>query len=399
MARLERSDGVDRAALERLSSEVAAALRRRPAHEERLAGALASFATHSAPARTLLADAGAQLARRKAFDRPLFAAAARPLSTHDQPKVVALLKAALAADEGAVHGALSAACFVGDGALAQPLTRLATNRHAHVAFAAELARVARGESTGAGLADLAPRIKEAHRIALCCEMLLPLVNGPTLHVASAPGLAVLRDSERHLGRWLVLGEVAARAGDGGPLREAGERSSKGPQSAQAAWGFLAWALTPGAPPPASRPSVDLITRLSDRPSASRDMTFLFRLAEARAPSSRALLEGLTKTLPLADDVGVRAAFFLARDHDRADLREALGAAASGKKDQRGVASAALLDLGDREGALASARESSEGRSVSSLAWASLVRACCAGKVEGPILTEANFRRLTAGAQA
>ena len=176
-------------------------------------------------------------------------------------------------------------------------------------------------------------IKESHRIALCVELFVPLARSAPVPVHVGPALAVLRGAERHLGRWLVLADVAAKAGDMGPLEEAVAKSQVGPSSARAAWSLVAWALsdtvtsaraltTPsvtqrrqrrqrrrnGAPteprpgsvaPPATRPTVELVARLSDRPSADRDTTFLFRMARARAMSCKPMLEGLAKGGPLA----------------------------------------------------------------------------------------------------
>ena len=396
MPKIERGDALERPVLERLSKEVGAALRRRPAQEERLAGVLRVLAETSASLRTLLSDAARTLARRKAFDRPLFVAAIRALAEGADGRASAVFPLAFSAEDAGGLPSLSAAGFARDAGLAPGLARLAGSRHAHLAFAAEVARVARGESQGSSLAALAPKLKESHRIALCIEVFLPLRRGPALSPGVAPALAVLRDSERHLGRWLVLGEVAARAGDRAPLEEAPERAAKGPESARAAWALVAWALRAGASAPAARPTLDLITRLSDRPSAARDMTFLFRLADARASQTRSLLEGFLRNAP-ADDIGLRAAFYLARDHARGDLREALREASRSRKDApRGIAAAALFDLGERDAALASAAGSVGSTSLVTMAWSVLVRAAAEGKIAGPLLTETSFRRLSFG---
>jgi hypothetical protein len=135
--------------------------------------------------------------------------------------------------------------------------------------------------------------------------------------------------------------------------------------------------------PTTRPTVELVARLSDRPSADRDTTFLFRMAHARAPSCKPMLEGLVKGVPLADEVAVRAASYLARDHGRNDLRDALiECATDGKRDElRGLAVAALWDSAsgpDRAAIRAKARDLSDelttARAISSVAWGALVRA-------------------------
>ena len=98
-----------------------------------------------------------------------------------------------------------------------------------------------------------------------------------------------------------------------------------------------------------------------------------------------MLEGLAKGFPLADEVAVRAASYLARDHARADMREALlECAQNAKRDElRGFAVAALWDTGD-EGARNKARDLSDelvvSRCISSVAWGALVRAAHAGAI-------------------
>lgn len=89
-----------------------------------------------------------------------------------------------------------------------------------------------------------------------------------------------------------------------------------------------------------------------------------------------MLEMLAKSPPLGDEVSVRAALCLAKDYGRDDLKEALCdvAAAPRREELRGLATAALWDLGaaDRSHDLAS--ELSSSRLVGNVAWAALVRA-------------------------
>src|SRR6202041_2496528 len=95
------------------------------------------------------------------------------------------------------------------------------------------------------LAALAPMIKESHRLTLCAEIFVPLARhmrslaSPSNLLNSGPALAVLRGAERHLGRWLVLAEVAAAAGDRGPLDEALTRANTGPSPARSAGSLVA----------------------------------------------------------------------------------------------------------------------------------------------------------------
>lgn len=398
MARGERAEALSRAVLERIEGDVTAALRRRPPAESKLAGVLRALAPVSATVRNVLAETATVLARRGSFDRELWSASIRALAEAGDKRAAPLLKTALADESAGGFATLSAACFARDPSLATSLGKLAASRHAHLAFAAEVARLARGESNGALLVALAPKIKESHRIAMCVELFVPLTRSAPVPRAVAAPLAVLRDAERHLGRWLVLAEVATRAGDPGPLAEARERSADGPSSARAAWSLVGWALEGGAAHPATRPTVELVARLSDRPSADRDTTFLFRMAGARVPSARPMLETLAKSTPLGDEVAVRAAMHLSRDHARTDLRAAIeeAAAQTKREELRGVAAAALWDLGATEAARHMAESLEGSRVLTSVAWSALVSAAAAEKAALPLLSEPTFRRVQWG---
>jgi len=386
------------AAVERLTSEVRAALRRRPAHEAKLAGTLRAVALHSPELLAELAVAVETVARRGSFERPLYGAAVRVLSEQGEERLLPTLVKALQTDDAGGLASLSAACFTRYPRLSEPLGRVSLSRHPVLAFAAEVARLSRGEASGARLAQLAPKIKEAHRISLCVELFAALPIRQALPVEIAPALAVLRDAERHLGRWLLLAEVATRAGDPAPLAEAASRAHTGPQSARPAWALVAWALEPRAAPPSTRPTLELMARLSDRPSAERDATFLFRLAAARAPSARAMLEGLVRGAALEDEVSVRAALHLCRDYGQAQQADALvQAGKSPPKDPlRGLAAAALYDCGQASQALGLADEWEETRHLPALGWASLMRAAAAGGHPGRLVSEQNFRRVQQG---
>ena len=398
-----RAEVVDKTTRARFESELDAALKRKPTNEVKLAGALRAVAALSPALRGALVDATQIMVRRGSYTREIYGACLRTLAEAEDRNVPALLKSALASDDAGGNATLSAACFCKDGSLAAPLAKLAASRQSHLAFGAETARVCRRESNGAHLSAIAPMIKESHRIALCVELFVPLARSAPVPVHVGPALGVLRGAERHLGRWLVLADVAAKAGDLGPLEEATAKSLVGPSSARAAWSLVAWALSEtrstvshggyyaggaglaSVAPPSTRPTVELVARLSDRPSADRDTTFLFRMARARAMSCKPMLEGLVKGVPLADEVTVRAASYLARDHARADMREAiLDCALNAKRDElRGFAVAALWDTGD-EGARNKARELSDelgaSRSISSVAWGALVRAAHSGAI-------------------
>jgi hypothetical protein len=392
-----RSDILCEVVQGRFESELAAALRRRLPSEAKLAGALRALCPFSTAVRNMASEAALVLMRRGAFDRELYSGTVRALAEVSDKRAPSLIKGALASQDGGGLATLSAACFSRDPSLSAPLAKIAASRHPHVAFGAEVARMARGESTGVNLLALAPKIKESHRIALCVELFLPLTRGPALPGQVGASIAVLRDAERHLGRWLVLAEVATRASDPGPLNEARRKASNGPQSSRAAWSFVAWALEPGAPPPTTRPTVELIARLSDRPSADRDTTFLFRLAAARAPCARPMLETLAKATPLPDEVAVRAAMHLARDHGKGEMRKAIVDLVAKRDDLRGVVAAALWDIGESELACKAAHQAEESRSVASMTWGTLVAAASTGKANAPmVLAEPTFRRVQCG---
>lgn len=431
-----RAELVDKATRARFEAELDGALKRKPTNEVKLAGALRAVAALSPALRGALVEATQIMVRRGSFSREIYGACLRTLAEAEDRNVPALLKSALAADDAGGNATLSAACFCKDPSLAAPLAKLAASRQSHLAFGAETARVCRRESNGAHLTAIAPMIKESHRIALCVELFVPLARSAPIPVHVGPALAVLRGAERHLGRWLVLADVAAKAGDMGPLEEAIAKSQVGPSSARAAWSLVAWALSdtvmqsragvspagsaaaiPSVPPsanapnggsslpslqrtlvtatpPSTRPTVELVARLSDRPSADRDTTFLFRMARARAASCKPMLEGLAKAgplAPLADEVAVRAASYLARDHGRADMKDALlECAQNAKRDElRGFAVAAMWDAGGSadspdESVRNKARDLSDelvaSRCISSVAWGALVRAAHAGGI-------------------
>lgn len=396
VTRAERANVIDDRVATRLAADVRAALRRRPAQEARLAGVVRALAPHSASLGDGLLEAFELMVKRGSFARPLYAASVRAVGERTDRRGTPSFKRALESDESGGFATLSAACRTSDPALSAPLAQVARSRHAHLAFAGEVARIARGESGGEHVTGLAPKIKESHRIALCLELFVPLTWSKPISPVIAPALAVLRDAERHLGRWLVLGEVAARAGDPGPLTDATTRATAGPLSSRAAWAMVAWALSFPASPPAIRPTVELVARLSDRPSADRDTTFLFRLARERAPAARGMLEALAKG-PLHDEAGIRAALHLVREYgDQRPMALLRAAATSSRREAlRGLAVAALYDAGDRDWAVAYANSLIASRHLASLAWGALIQAAQAENTPA-VTTEPSVRRIQFG---
>jgi hypothetical protein len=395
----EQGEVLGEVALGRLESDLGAAIRRKPAHEAKLGGALRVLAPYSQRLRKAILLAVETMVQRGSYKRPLYVATVRALGEMADKRAGAALRTALAADDAGGLATLSAACFTTDPALGEVLARLATSRHPQLAFAAEVARVARRESNGAHIAGVAPKIKESHRIALCVELFVPLLWSAPMPLAIAPALAVLRDAERHLGRWLVLAEIAVRAGDQRPLEEARQRAREGPSSARAAWAMVAWALAGEQDAAPARPTLDLIARLSDRPSADRDPTFLFRLAEARVPAARGMLENLTKTPGLTHAMGARAALYLIRDHERRDLCEELGELAKNHRREalRGLAAAALYDAGEAQTPLALGAELASSKQLATSIWGNLLTAAGAGRlVTRSVVDEPTYRRVQLG---
>jgi hypothetical protein len=194
-----------------------------------------------------------------------------------------------------------------------------------------------------------------------------------------------------------------------PLEEAVNRAESGSPSSRAAWSLVAWALRqtdatergrPLPAPPATRPTLELIARLSDRPSADRDTTFLFRMAQAGATSARPMLESLARTLPAGDETATRAACFLSRERDREEMRNAMMTiAAGGKREElRGLAAAALWDASTGESGVdmrSRAREIADDLLLSpvigNVAWGALIRVASKGAAAAPLIAEAPFR--------
>ncbi|HMR80127.1 MAG TPA: hypothetical protein PKD61_33700, partial [Polyangiaceae bacterium] len=149
-------------------------------------------------------------------------------------------------------------------------------------------------------------------------------------------------------------------------------------------------------PPEVRPTVELVARLGDRPSSDKDLTFLYRLAAAGAPTARSMLEGVAKGSSLANESAIRAALYLARDHERDDLAGALEKAAGNTRREplRGLAVAALFDIGKCERAQELTRGILASKHLPTAAWAALVSR--AGADGSAVVTEPRFRRVQLG---
>jgi hypothetical protein len=382
---------------ERLIDWIGKALRRKPSGESRVAAALLAVGQHhSARMRGAMASAAEVLIRRRAYDRPLYAASMRALAEVEDGRAGALLAEALRCETWGGLATLSAAAHCSSGAIEEPLVRAAAARRPEIAFGAELVRALRSEARRAVLVDAAARLKESARIELCSQLLAPLLllrKPVALPAAVVPAMSVLRGSERHLGRWLVFALASIQGGDRSPLEEALERSEEGSSSARTAWTLLAWALNNGSAPPRVKPTAEIVARLSDRPTAERDMSFLFRLAEAKAEGARTMLDALSSG-STRDSSSVRALAVLGRTYASSDACERLREIADldERASLRGIAIAGLWDVGEHSEARKRAAELCEARALPNAVWGGLV--LHAGPE--PLITERSFRYLERG---
>jgi hypothetical protein len=392
---------------DRLSDWVGRAVRKRPESEPRVAGAVRAAAQHSARVRASLARAAEVFIERRSFGRPLYAAALGALGAFGDRRLGPLLQNALRNDEAGGLPAIAAAAQCGSAALRECLMRVAASRHPHLAFGAAVARGARGEDSAVELVPAAARLNENARIDVCSQLLVPmlLLHGESgasrleLPPSLGPAFRVLRDAERHLGRWLALAQAGLASRDRSGLEEAERRAGEGSPSARAAWALLGWALRPGNDVPAVRPTAEIVARLSDRPTAERDMSFLFRLAAVRADAARGMLESVARA-PLRGATAVRAAGALATGWDHRPAVDALRAAADGRRrtDLQGISVAALCDAGVRHEARERAAELCGARNLSCAVWGGLVlrQGSTRGDGKAMLLSEPSFRRLELG---
>lgn len=373
--------------LDRLRREVTAAVQRKTRGEEKLAGALLHLSLERDGAVDIAADAALRLGRKGAITRPLFLAAMRAVAERDHEAAGDVVEMALLGKEPTLV-ALSAAAFSSAKKLG-PILSSFSMRAPHLAFAAELARVVRGESQGQALPLLAPKIKEAHRVALVRDVVAPLLRAPRLSPKVGAALSVLRESERHLGRQLLLSQAALRAGDDSGLRLAKARAAQGAPSTRVTWTLMAWALEGDGPPPAIRPTMEVLERLSDKPLGERDRSFLFRLADAGSEEVAPLLAAAAKS---QGDAGVRATARLAKRKEPAAAQKLERIAEAPRHPQSGLAVAALLDGGEIEKADRLAKAGPRG-SVTAGAWRELV---ASRTDDEPVATEIAARRICEG---
>jgi hypothetical protein len=384
---------------ERLVDWLSRALRRKPAAEAQGAAALRAAAPYCSHLRKQLVVAAQTLIRRGSYGRPLYGAVIRSLADQGDRQLPGLLGSALSDADGGGLSTLAAAARCRSSKLAAPLMRLVASRHVDLAFGAELVCRLHAAGRPDHLLDAAARLKESSRILLSTQLLAPMVTDESKPVALpsavAPAMAVLRNSERHLGRWLVFAKVGLRGGDPGPLKEADERARHGTSSSRAAWTLLAWALAPKRDLPSIKATTDIVARLSDRPTAERDLSFLFLLARAGADGARPMLEALGRP-PLREPVSIRAAGALAQRYDDGAALAALQALATGRSTHRlrGITAAALWDAGRHAEARQRAELLHDAHSLSCSVWGGLVLG--RGRSRAPVMAESSFRLLEQG---
>jgi hypothetical protein len=401
--RLARAELLDRGTRVRIEDELGSAVKRRLTHEARLAGALLALAPWSQELRARTEEVACLFVKRRAWGRPLLAACLRTMV--DNGRGSELLHQALLDGDSTC---LPLCAWDRDPQNAELLGRLSA-APSSVSMFSEAARVCRGEANGALLAELSTRAKESVRLAFIERLGYPLREaGVEAPLAICPALGVLRSAERHVGRWLVLAEVAVKAGDLTAQLEASARAnSKGVQSARLAWTLAAWALSaPNAQAPLKL-QPEVLARLSDRPSAAKDMSFLFRLGAARVPAARTMLEVLAATEePTVDSI--RALSMLAREYGSHVARKRLQMICrDSREDTKGIAVAALWDaccdfrapqaiLVDVAAAAEAREQASElvlSRSLSNVVWGALLRIHESRKKSNRLLTESTIRRL------
>lgn len=377
-------------------------LKRKVAQEAAVGGAMRALWNESVSLRRSGREAFATLLRRRSFERPLFGALVRAIGEDTRSRSIALLREALADEEAAAAGALAAAFTSADPALDEALAHHARSSRVLVAFTAECARVFRGATSGARLMSLAPRIKEEYRLLLARDVFVPLARRRVVGNAEiGSGLFVLAQAERHLGRWLALAELATASGAPMFRAHAHELATKGPDSSRGAWSLVRWALDSrldaAAPLPTVRLSSEILARLSDRPSAERDATFLFRVGAVR---ERAHVHAAA--LKLAQQRGddsskIRALCMLAAEgHGESRAQLCALAEGEGSSDARGLATAALWDAGETDLARDLASSLVVAKELAPVVWGALIRLEATQATPRALLDESRVRWVERG---
>src|SRR5262249_10483332 len=96
---LARAELLDKGTRARFESEIEAALKRKPAAESKLGGALRAVAPMSPALRATMADATRTMIKRRTIARELYSASLRALAELDERQALPLVKQALALED------------------------------------------------------------------------------------------------------------------------------------------------------------------------------------------------------------------------------------------------------------------------------------------------------------
>ncbi len=372
----ELGASLEQRCVERLTASLKASLKRRSTTECRVAGALAVVAPHCQALLDEVATGVDVLLSRRQIERPLFKAGLHALLVARAPQADELLCRSLAFTED--PQLLVSARGVKSPRLAAPLQHIATTGRAQAAFCAELARACRGESRGARLVEVATRMKEADRLRLLDSLLVLSDPAKAMPASVWPALRILRDAERHVGRWLAWAELGGASSLDESLRVARQRAQQSSRGSLAAWQLACWALSGKKDDlPVRVPSLSQLDRLNGRSGCRGGAAFVFRLARHDAAYVRPRLEEL---LTRDDEcIGVRARVHLARAGDESSLdwmtRTARG---RGPGSVRALCIAGLFDATGKPGSAPA--DLSRSKALQPAVWLGLVALASRGAV-------------------
>ncbi len=368
--------------IERLTTSLRAALKRRTSAEGRLAGALAIVAPHSSALLDEMTQALETLLLREQVERPLFKAG-----------VHALLKAnAVRGGEFLCRGLLFtedphllvSGRFTKSAELTGTLQRIASKAKAQATFCAELARVSRGESRGARLVEVATRMKESDRLELIERLLLLDEPASPIPAHAWPALRILRDAERHVGRWLAWAELGGALGRDESIKLARQRMERSGRTSRTAWQLACWALSgDGEDLPLRIPSLVQLDRLGGLSACRAAPAFVFRIAEHDVEYARPRLRDLV--VDSEPSVQVRARVHLARSGDSESLhwlqRTAEG---RGSGTMRALCVGAMFDVTGKP--QPAPVELTRGKALEPAVWLGLLALACRGAI-GEVLSK------------
>ncbi len=396
-APLAKVDMLDGVVLARLRHELRGAVARNcPGREALAAGVARHLASVSTSVRRLVASSAEELSARGTFDRPIVQAAlhcAHLLGEQGQAITSRALESATAPWSAFV--AAAQVSWTGASAVREALARLQTRAQGHLAFGAAFVRAMAGDVVGARATERAVMLNEANRVRWFEEFALPLLARGVLPAGGVVGtLEALRRAERHLGRWLRMGELELACGGGAALDDCRLARATAPSQSANVWEWMGWALSPRDAAP-TRITRDVVNKLSDRSSTRRDLSFLHRVGASGVEAAAASLAAAARASKTPD--AVRALLTLISRYGRADRVASLrDLATRGSEDIRGIACAALWDVGDRTAALELVDELVISKNLANVGWGALIRVAHLTGDAHPVVTDASVRRLCEG---